>query len=115
MVLELAAKEYLRLLLIIWACPLSDFNRVGLGYLMWTKHWPATDLKVEDREARKIIVENGRKHPGGSTALLYLPREKGERGLRALETEYKVTKVKAAVGLYENNDPVMEMVREFEE
>ena len=46
---------------------------------------------------------------------LYLPREKGGRGLRAVETEYKVTKVKAALRLYENKDQVMEMVREFEE
>ena len=124
MVLELAAKEYLRRLSVIWSSPLSDYNRVVasnqlalpvLGYLMWTQHWPVTDLKIVDREARKIIVENGGKHPGGSTALLYLPREKGGRGLRAVETEYKVTKVKAALRLYENKDQVMEMVREFEE
>lgn len=82
---------------------------------MWTQHWPVTDLKIIDREARKIIVENGGKHPDGSTALLYLPREKGRRGLHAVETEYKVTKVKAALSLYENKDQVMEMVREFEE
>jgi len=68
-----------------------------------------------DREARKIIVENGGKHTDGSTAMLYLPREKGRRGLRVVETEYKVTKVKAAVKLYENKDPAMGMVREFEE
>ena len=43
------------------------------------------------------------------------PREKGGRGLRAVETEYKVTKVKAALRLHENKDQVMEMVREFEE
>ena len=106
MVFELAAKEYLRRLSVIWSSPLSDYNRVGasnqfalpvLGYLMWTQHWPVTDLKIVDREARKIIVENGGKHRGGSTALLYLPREKGGRGLRAVETEYKVTKVKAAM------------------
>ena len=124
MILELAAKEYLRRLSVIWSSPLSDYNRVVasnqfalpvLGYLMWTQHWPVTDLKIVDREARKIIVENGGKHPGGSTALLYLPREKGGRGLRAVETEYKVTKVKAALRLYENKDQVMEMVREFEE
>ena len=122
--LELAAKEYLRRLLILWPSPLSDFNRhvasnqfslPVLGCLMWTQHWLFTDLKIVDREARKIIVENGGKHPGSSTALLYLPREKGVKGLRALETEYKVTEAKAAVRLYENKDPVMEMVREFEE
>ena len=54
-------------------------------------------------------------HPGSSTALLYLPREKGGRGLHAVETEYKVTKVKAVVRLYKNKDPAMGMVREFEE
>ena len=32
-----------------------------------------------------------------------------------METEYKVTKVKAALRLYENKDQVMEMVRELEE
>ena len=75
MVLECAAREYLRRLSIIWSSPLSDFNRVAasnqfalpvLGYLMWTQHWPITELKILDREVRKIIVENGGKHPGGS-------------------------------------------------
>ena len=93
----------------------NQFALPVLGYLMWTQHWPVTDLKTIDREARKIIVENGGKHPGGSTSLLYLSREKGRKGLRAVETEYKVTKIKAAVRLYENKDPAMEMVREFEE
>ena len=122
--LEFAAREYLRRLSVIWSSPHTEYNRVVasnqfalpvLGYLMWTQHWPVTDLKTIDREARKIIVENGGKHPGGSTSLLNLPREKGGRGLRAVETECKVTKIKAAVRLYENKDPAMEMVREFEE
>ena len=64
---------------------------------MWTQTWSVTGLKIVDREARKSIVKKGGKHPGGSTAMLYLPREKGGRGLRAVETEYKVTKVKAAI------------------
>ena len=44
-----------------------------------------------------------------------MPRYKGGRGLRSVETEYKETKVKAAVKLYQNRDPAMKMVREFEE
>ena len=81
MALELAAKEYLRRLSVIWSSPLSDYNRVVasnqfalpvLGYLMWTQTWSVTDLKIVDREARKIIVENGGKDPGGSTAMLRL-------------------------------------------
>ena len=47
------------------------------------------------------------KHPSGSTAILYMPREKGGRGLRSIEEEYKVRKIKAAVKLYRNGDPAM--------
>ena len=35
--------------------------------------------------------------------------------MRSIEEEYKDTKIKAAVKLYRNGDPAMEMVREFEE
>ena len=44
---------------------MSDFNRVTasnqftlpvLSYLMWTQHWPITELRVIDREARKIMT-----------------------------------------------------------
>lgn len=60
MALELAAKEYLRRLSVIWSSPLSDYNRVVastqfalpvLGYLMWTQNWSVTDLKIVDRKA----------------------------------------------------------------
>ena len=82
---------------------------------MWTQHWPLTELRKIDREARKIIVENGGKHTCGSTSILYLPGEKGGRGLHSVEQEYQVTKVKAAVKLYRNGDQAMEMERKFEE
>ena len=67
------------------------------------------------RESRKIMVENGGKHPLGTSDLLYLPRRVGGRGLMSIEAEYKLTKVKAAVRLYGNSDPTMELVRQFEE
>ena len=124
MSLECAAKEFLRRMSFIRSSPLSVNNRVTgsnqfalllLGYLTWTQQWPVTELKTLDREARKRVVENGGKHPSGSTSILYMPREKGGRGLRSIEEEYKVTKIKAAMKLYGNGDPVMAMVREFEE
>ena len=124
MSLDCAATGSRRRMSIIWSSPLSDHNRVTasnqfalpvLGYLMWRQQWPVTELKRLDREVRKIVVENGGKHPSGSTAILYMPREEGGRGLRSIEEEYKVTKIKAAVKLYRNGDPVMAMVREFEE
>ena len=69
---------------------------------MWTQSWPITELRQLDRKTRKIVVENGGKHPCASTSLLYLPPENGDRGLRSIEIEYKETKVKAAVKLYQN-------------
>ena len=36
-------------------------------------------------------------------------------GLKSVEREYKQAKVKAAVRLYTNEDPAMEVVRRFEE
>ena len=68
-----------------------------------------------DREAWKIIVENGGKHPASLTSLLYLPREKGGRGLQSVEHEYKITKIKSLLKLYQNSDQTVGAVREFEE
>ena len=82
---------------------------------MWTQQWPATELKKIDRKARKIVVENGGKHPGGSTAIPFTPREKGGRGVRSIEEECKGTKTKAVIKLHRNVDPAMAMVRKFEE
>ena len=109
---------------LIWTSPLSDYNRIiasntyvlpVLAYLMWTLHWSITELRTIDREVRKLIVAQGGKHPCGSTSLLYLPREKGGRGLRAVEDEYKVIVVKSALKFYTNRDSIMQMVRDFEE
>ena len=72
---------------------------------MWTQHWPITELKQIDREVCKIVVENRGKNPCGSTSLLYLSCDKGGRE----------TRVKAAVNLYQNRDPAMKMVWDFEE
>ena len=57
----------------------------------------------------------GGKHPLSSTAVMYLSRHIGGGGLRFVEQEYKLTKIKAAVKLYQNVDPTMRTVRMFEE
>ncbi|XP_068704887.1 uncharacterized protein [Montipora foliosa] len=46
---------------------------------------------------------------------MYLPRHLGGRGLGAVEQEYKLTKIKAAVKLYQNADPTIRTVQMFEE
>ena len=70
---------------------------------------------MTDRKARNIVIENGGRRPCGSNAIFYLLREKVGRGLRSVEMEYKATKIKGAVRLYCNQDPAMQMMREFEE
>ena len=82
---------------------------------MWTQQWPVMELKQINREARKIVVESGGRHPCSSNALLYMPRSRGGRGLRSVEMEYKATKIKGAVRLHGNEDRALGMVREFEE
>ena len=78
----------------------NQFALPAMSYFMWTQHWPITELIEVDRDAHKIVTEGGGKHPRGTTSLLYLPRDKGGRGLRSVETKYKEMKVKAAVKLY---------------
>ena len=122
--LAVAAKVYLQRLSVIWTSPLSDANRAKatnqfalpvLTYLMWTQHWPLTELREIDRETRKVVSENGGRHPLSSTALFYLPRVAGGRGMKAIEQEYKLSKIKAAIKFYNNLDPMMNTVRELEE
>ena len=108
---------------VIWLSSLSDDYKVVasnqfalpvLTYFMWTQVWPIAELQRLDRESQKIIV-NGGKHPSVSSDLLYLPRRSGRRGLKLIESEYKITKMKLAMRLYANADPTMGLVRRFEE
>ena len=62
-----------------------------------------------------MISENGGTHPLSSTAVLYIPRATGGRGLQSVEREYKLIKIKATKKQYENPNPMMRSVRIFEE
>ena len=64
---------------------------------MWSQHWPLTELRRIDTQARKIISEKGGKHHLGPTALLYLPREAGGRELKPVEMDYKQSSSRKAV------------------
>ena len=50
-----------------------------------------------------------------ATAILYVSRMLGEKGLKSEDNEYKNTKIKAAVKLYCNADLTMAAVGSFEE
>ena len=60
------------------------------------------------------MCESGGKHPLGLKVTVYLPRALGGRGMRSVEEEYKMTKIKSAIKLY-SNDSTMRLVRAFEE
>lgn len=45
---------------------------------------------------------------------MYLPRKLGGRGLKSVEEEYNLTKIKVVVKLYSNTDPVVQVVRRYE-
>ena len=121
--LKCAAKVYLQRMSVIWSSPLSDFHKVMasnqfavpiLSYLMWTQVWPIAELQRLDRETRKVIAKNGAKHPLGSTLLMYLRRKSGVRGLKLVDSGYKLIKIKAAVKLYSYTNQTMTMVRDVE-
>ena len=122
--LECASKEYLKRLSMIWTSPLSDVNKVTasnqyallvLSYLMPTQRWPMSELQRIDREVRKVMVENGGKHPAGSSALFYLPRAVGGRGMKSVETVYKVTKIKTVLTIDGSTDPTVKLVKNWDE
>ena len=86
-----------------------------MTYTVWTQWWTLEDLREVDREKRKIISMNGSKHPLSSKAVLYLPRADGGRGLKSVEQDYKLIKIKEAIKFYESQDPIIRSVRAFED
>ena len=71
LVLELATKEFLRRVSVIWSSPLYNHAKAVasnqyalpvLTYLMWTQTWPLAEFQQIDREACKIISGSGGNH-----------------------------------------------------
>lgn len=114
--MKCANKVYLQRISLIWPSPLSGYNKVlasnelaqlALRYLMRTQQWQIAEQRQIDRETRKIITENGAKHPLGSKALINLSREVGGREMKSVENEYKLIQIKAAVSLCQSSDLTM--------
>ena len=108
---------------VIWTSPLSDYNKVmatnvfvhsAMEYFMWSEKFNLGDIREIDLSIRKIMNDVKAKYALQSNTILYIPRNKGGRGLKCLETIYKKTKVVAAMNLLTRDDPRMECVRKFE-
>ena len=115
LVLQIAEKECMDRLTVIWSSPTNQFALSALTYFMRTQVWTIAVLQRLDRETRKVIVVHGAKHPLSSTDLLYIPRRLGGRGLKSIEREYKTIKIKAAMDLYSKIDSTMHPLRQFED
>ena len=108
---------------IIWTSPLSEFNKIiatnifvhsSLEYFMWSEKFNLRVIREMDLSIRTILNKVKAKYMLQANSSLYIPRNKGGRGLKNLETTYKKTKVIAAMNLLTRNDPRMECVRKFE-
>ena len=107
---------------IIWSSQLSDLNKCQASstfvnstaeYYFWTVKFTIEMVKQMDVAIRTAMNINGAKHTNQMNDTLYLPRSKGGRGLRSLETTYKMTKIKLAAKLMNDTDPRMDLVRQF--
>ena len=82
---------------------------------MPTQCWPISELQRIEREVRTVVVENGGKYPAGSSALFYLPRAVGGRGMKSVETVYKMTKIKTTLKIHGSTDPTVKLVKNWDE
>ena len=78
------------------------------------RDWLISDLKQFDRETRKIMQDSGALHTQESIKLMYLPTNMGGKGLKQIETLYKLTKIKVANYIVRNQDQRIQLVRKFE-
>ena len=78
-------------------------------------HWPLAKLHNIDRETREVISEKGGRYSLSYKPILYLARETGGRSLLSVQEECKLIKSRSAIQLYNNADPMIRTVRQFEE
>ena len=85
---------------------LSGYNKViatnafvfsSIQYFMWSEKINLTDLREMDSILRDIMNRNKAKYKLQINSILYLPRNKGGRGIKNLEMTYKQMKVKSAL------------------
>ena len=108
---------------VTWTSPLSDYNKIvatnifvnsAVEYFMWSEKFNIGDIREIDTSIREILNQVKAKYMLQANSSLYIPRNKGGRGLKKLETIYKKTKVIGAINLLTSNDPRMECVKKFE-
>ena len=109
---------------IIWSSQLSDANKCtasnifinsSVEYYFWSVKFPVSAARNMDIVIRDSMNVTGGKHTNQMNAINYIPRKKGDRGLRSLEDTYKNIKIKLAIKLANDPDPRMQIVKSFHE
>ena len=121
---EKIKKEYYRRIQMVTKSELNAINRTEaintlatpvVTYSFNIVDWKLEQIRKLDRKTRKLLTMERMHHPIADVDRMYLPRNKGGRGLIQLEIAYKT----ATIGLdaYLNatkNDPLLVIAKEHE-
>ena len=81
---------------------------------MWTEKINLTDIRKMDQTIRDILNMQKVKYRLQINESLYLPRNKGGRGLKQFEITYKTLRIKSAIKVINEDEPRMKIVRAFD-
>lgn len=81
--------------------------RYGFGILKWS----TAELKGVDRKLRKMLTKNGFHNPRSNTHRLYLPREKGGRGIIGAEDCHRQECSALVEYISNNSDPLSTVIK----
>lgn len=79
----------------VWAIP-------TIRYSFGVVHWNRTEIKQLDIKVRTLLTKSGQHHPKSAIERLYLPRDKGGRGLINLEQAYE-EEIKKLTSYFKNS------------
>ena len=120
---EKVRKEYYRRVRLILESELNAVNSISainslvipiITCSMNIINWQINDIKKLDTKTRKFLTMHGMHHPKTDVDRLYLPRNKGGRGLIQIDLTYKVTTAGLERYLRESKDRMMKLVLEHE-
>lgn len=86
-----------------------------LNYSFEILNWKLSEIQKIDRKTRKQLTMNNLHNPNADIDRLYVPREKGGRGLMNLEDTFKLAIIGTAKYISsKNNDRLISILNEFE-
>ena len=123
-IFEQASLQYIRRLALICISPLSIPRKIKatntfaypvLQYFMCSWKWVIEDLQELDRKTPAVVAKKKGKHNYESNPVLYLSTDLEGCGLKEIEVQYKITKIKTAHYITTSKDPHIEIVRTFQD